>query len=358
MRLQRKNRKTKWLEQLRGCLLCLLLGECSFDRRDFPKTGEQSAVRSAVQQGKGALSRPTEDGKEGALLNLPRFFGRFYRVLLGAALLMGTAQCRQRTQQTARRGGQTDGGSQFHQRLVKVAGAVLRHNRKQQLAERLFGLRQTDVIAAAQDAGNYPQDVAVHSGHGDTKGDGGDGSGGVVTDAGQSSQLSVVGGKLSAVLFDQQAGGFLQIARAAVIAKTFPQLEQPVFGTGCKRLDGGQLGKKALEVGLDCFYPGLLEHDLRYPHAVGRGLVPPGKGTFILLIPKQKRLNDLREPLLRVGRDHRCPPSVSCSFRKDLMWSKVSSLMICSMRQASAAAVSAEIPRTSSKKRQRMQWRS
>ena len=99
---------------------------------------------------------------------------------------MGTAQCRQRTQQTARRGGQTDGGSQFHQRLVKVAGAVLRHNRKQQLAERLFGLRQTDVIAAAQDAGNYPQDVAVHSGHGDTKGDGGDGSGGVVTDAGQS----------------------------------------------------------------------------------------------------------------------------------------------------------------------------
>ena len=62
-------------------------------------------------------------------------------------------------------------------------------------------------------------------------------------------RLSVVGGKLSAVLFDQQAGGFLQIARAAVIAKTFPQLEQPVFGTGCKRLDGGQLGKKALEVG-------------------------------------------------------------------------------------------------------------
>ena len=47
--LHRKNRKTKWLEQLRGCLLCLLLGECSFDRRDFPKTGEQSAVRSAVQ---------------------------------------------------------------------------------------------------------------------------------------------------------------------------------------------------------------------------------------------------------------------------------------------------------------------
>lgn len=77
LRLHRKNRKTKWLEQLRGCLLCLLLGECSFDRRDFPKTGEQSAVRSAVQQGKGALSRPTEDGKEGALLNLPRFLGAF-----------------------------------------------------------------------------------------------------------------------------------------------------------------------------------------------------------------------------------------------------------------------------------------
>ena len=92
--LHRKNRKTKRLEQLRGCLLCLLLGERSFDRRDFPKTGEQSAVRSAVQQGKGAFSRPAKDGKESALLNLPRFFGRFYRVLLGAALLVGTAQCR------------------------------------------------------------------------------------------------------------------------------------------------------------------------------------------------------------------------------------------------------------------------
>ena len=135
--------------------------------------------------------------------------------------------------------------SQFHQRLVKIAGAVLRHNRKQQLAERLFSLRQTDVIAAAQDAGNYPQDVAVHSGYGNAKGDGSDGSGGIVTDAGQAGKLPIVGGKLSVVLLDQQAGGFLQIARAAVIAKTFPQLEQPVFGTGCRALGWRAAGKES-----------------------------------------------------------------------------------------------------------------
>ena len=34
------------------------------------------ASKSVTEASKGALSRPTEDGKEGALLNLPRFFGK------------------------------------------------------------------------------------------------------------------------------------------------------------------------------------------------------------------------------------------------------------------------------------------
>ena len=81
--------------------------------------------------------------------------------------------------------GQADERPQFHQRLVKVPDTVLRQHLPDGLAEFLLYGGVLDVASVVHEAGGHPQHVAVHGGHPQVKGDGGDGPGGVFAQTGE-----------------------------------------------------------------------------------------------------------------------------------------------------------------------------
>ena len=57
-----------------------------------------------------------------------------------------------------------------------------------------------------------------------------DGTSGVTSDAGQSEDVFVRGGKFACVTLDDLPGAFLQVAHARVVAEAFPEFQQLLFG--------------------------------------------------------------------------------------------------------------------------------
>jgi len=57
---------------------------------------------------------------------------------------------------------------------------------------------------------------------------------------------------------------------------------------------------ETVEIGLHRLHTGLLEHYLRYPHPVGRRLLPPWKDTAVPLVPGKKRAADGRKTFFPV----------------------------------------------------------
>src|SRR5690554_4958980 len=105
----------------------------------------------------------------------------------------------------------------------------------------------------------------------------GDGTGSAAADAGQAGQAFNAARKLAAVFADQQLCGLMQVAGAAVIAKTGPQVQHLVQLAGGQ---AGQIGKslhEPLEVAQYSVYLGLLQHDFRHPNPVGADVLLPGQ---------------------------------------------------------------------------------
>ena len=167
----------------------------------FPHAAQHALLRAAVQQDAFSLGEGAAEQKQGALLDAAGLLGGLDWKVGFTALLVGQTQPLQRADKALRRGvGQADHRPQLHQRLVK--GARRRRvgstgSRSWRKASLVAGSAMSS--AASQHPGQHPQDVAVHRGHRQVEGDGGDGAGGVVADAGQLFKQVVAGGQLAAV---------------------------------------------------------------------------------------------------------------------------------------------------------------
>ena len=85
---------------------------------------------------------------------------------------------------------------------------MLRQHLPDGLAEFLFYGGVLDVAGVVHEAGGHPQHVAVHGGDADIEGDGGDGTGGVLSQTGQAAQCREIGGQLAVMFLHQQGSGF------------------------------------------------------------------------------------------------------------------------------------------------------
>ena len=88
---------------------------------------------------------------------------------------------------------------------------------------------------------------------------------------------------------------FVQVARAAVVAKPRPGGEHVVERRRGQRLDGRPAGKEAQVEGDDGFDRRLLQHDLAEPDAVGVGALArrhaPGQVAALLVVPGEQRVD-------------------------------------------------------------------
>ena len=71
--------------------------------------------------------------------------------------------------------------------------------------------------------------------------------------------------------------GLAQVARAGIVAKARPMLQNLILRCIGKRSHIGKTLHEALEVGNYCLYLGLLQHDLGHPDAVRVPGLLPGK---------------------------------------------------------------------------------
>ena len=184
--------------------------------------------------------------------------------------------------------GQTDGGPQLHHGLVERPRGIHGDDLGQGRRHLLFHGGGGDVPLVPSDAGGDPQHVAVHRRHGQAKGDGGDGPGGVVPHPGQGVDVLVGAGERPAEVVHDLPGGLLQVPGPAVIAQPLPQLHQPVLGQGGQSRRVGSGIEKAAVVVQHRRHPGLLQHDLGHPHPIGGGGAAPGQHPGVVPIPQQQ----------------------------------------------------------------------
>src|SRR5262249_33150072 len=98
----------------------------------------------------------------------------------------------------------------------------------------------------------------------------------VTSEARQGCRSNRVSRESAVMHLDDLSCGAVQVARAAVIAETFPESKH-VLQSG-----GGQVSKRwksreeALEIGNHCCCLRLLQHHLADPNTVGIAIVPPG----------------------------------------------------------------------------------
>ena len=92
----------------------------------------------------------------------------------------------------------------------------------------------------------------------------------------------------------------MDISGAAVVAKALPLVEHLAFLSPGQGRNGGKPLHPAVEIGLHCFRPGLLQHDFRNPYMVGiPGFIfPPGKVPFVTIKPGKEPFLPVSLPFL------------------------------------------------------------
>jgi hypothetical protein len=100
--------------------------------------------------------------------------------------------------------------------------------------------------------------------------------GGGTADARQACDRFNIARKISVVLFDDNFGGALQVARAGVVTEPGPVVQYAVEFGARQCLHIREAFQEALIVRNDRAHLGLLEHDLRYPDAVRIARTLPG----------------------------------------------------------------------------------
>ncbi|MPN22717.1 hypothetical protein SDC9_170100 [bioreactor metagenome] len=97
----------------------------------------------------------------------------------------------------------------------------------------------------------------------------------------------------------------MKIAGAAIITEPRPELHQQLLRRFGQRFDCGQGLHETLEIGDHRLDPGLLEHDLGDPDAVGVPILPPRQDARVNAIPTSdpgREIGWQRECFRRGGR--------------------------------------------------------
>ena len=184
--------------------------------------------------------------------------------------------------------GQAHRGSQIHHRLIPRAGTLPVDGGGELFAEHSAHPRVCHVLRAEAEPRRHPQQVPVHRRLRRAEVDGGNGGGGVVPDAGEGAQGVKAPGQLAAVLRDDLFRRALQIPGAGIVTQALPELQKPLLRHLRQSPHVRQLLHEPGEVGQHRRHPGLLEHDLADPCAVGRRLLPPGQDTAVGVVPQEK----------------------------------------------------------------------
>ena len=179
------------------------------------------------------------------------------------------------------------GRAQVHQalRVGRHVGVFGRQQAFGQCPEGVLELFVLRVAVLGEDAAEYAFDVAVEYGFAFEEGKGGNGGGGAAADSAQLFQFGAFGRELSAEVGHDLFGGFVQVARPAVVAQALPECEYVVFGCGGEGGYGGKGGEEARVVAGHGGDLGLLEHDFRQPDAVGVAAVPGQVVAAVLFLP-------------------------------------------------------------------------
>lgn len=255
------------------------------ESRDLVLPGEAGGIfRNAVQE-KSALM------KDDAALDLNLLgngaldswegggvVGSFF---LGAAVVLDGAGRASRFRFLA------EGGSQFHDGLIVVAGVVGVEEGLGGLLKDFNGLPVArEGLGMIAEAGEDANDVSVNNRDGVILRDGGDGGGGIGADAGEG--LPFVGALGCLWEPDECLGEFVEIAGAAVVAEAFPVFKDGFGGGMGKGFEVREVLHPALEVGQHGFNLGLLQHELGNHGSIEAGFGAPGKGALGGLIPAQQ----------------------------------------------------------------------
>ena len=276
----------------------LVGGQMPRNVRVFVEARQEAARRTFADGGAGAVAKD----QNGQVVNTSRFFRGFDGQDAGQVFAVGNAAGGKRAKRTFRVAVRNaDARADFDQRLRKRSGVGGDH-RPESLAEAGLDGGVGDVVAGAGHAGEDAENVSVNGGNGQAEGDGSDGSGGIVADAGEGAQKGFVGGHFAAVIADDHLRGLLQVAGAAVIAEAFPKFQELILGGGGKVENGGKGFKEAGVVGLDGFHAGLLEHDFGDPNAVGVAGMPPRQIAGVRRIPAKQSGHRLGGQRLADGR--------------------------------------------------------
>jgi len=85
----------------------------------------------------------------------------------------------------------------------------------------------------------------------------------------------------------------VEVPGAGIVAESFPGLEDRVEACTGKRVHVGEALQETLVVGDDRGDPGLLEHDLGHPDAVGIARFAPGQVPLVCPVPVEQKSRDV-----------------------------------------------------------------
>jgi hypothetical protein len=142
------------------------------------------------------------------------------------------------------------------------------------------------------DAGQSLQhtlNIAIDNGHGLGKGNAGDGSGRVTSNAGESLEGFGSLREAAAVLLHKFFCALIQHPGSAIIAETAPGSQYGVFRSCGERLNIRETLKEDSVVVNDGGYARLLQHDFAEPDAIGIASLAPGKFAAMPVVPAEQR---------------------------------------------------------------------
>ena len=183
---------------------------------------------------------------------------------------------------------QADCCAQVHHGLVKVTGPRGGNERLRLRFEGRLDCRHVHRFAniekPAQDANKIP----VHRRGSFTKSDTRNRTGNIGPEPREIVERFLVRGKISLPRFGDNTGGAVKISGAVVVAESFPFRKNSFeWGVGQRFQCWKPRDKPGVALG-DRIRPSLLEHDLRYPDAVGVGLSAPRKKPVSFVIPAEQ----------------------------------------------------------------------
>ena len=209
--------------------------------------------------------------------------------LLRRPLGPGTAKLRQRAPFAVRGTGNADRRPQIHHRLVMVPGALLRHQFLRQFPDAGPRLRFRRIVPQPVQPANYPDDVAVHRGHGHIIGNGSNGAGGIGADAPDPSQGLRIPGDFPAEFLADLLRSPVKVPGPGIVPQPFPHLQHILFPGLRQRPDRRKAGHEARIIIPHGVHPGLLQHNLADPGSVGIPDSPPGHLPGVFIPPAQQR---------------------------------------------------------------------